>query len=102
MALVATPLAAIEEAKELTRRREIHLAMYPETKHGGDRKSEKSKGQNVHLKSFAEDTAQNTGKSGRAVRRSAGWTGADDSFPRPIGDSAPIAFRPAAEVQDWT
>jgi hypothetical protein len=34
-------------------------AMYPETKHGGDRKSEgRSSSQNAHLKSFAEDTGQ--------------------------------------------
>jgi len=51
----------------IARRKEIYLELHPETKKGGDRKSEdaKSKRQNDALKSFASDTAAKTGKSKR-------------------------------------
>jgi len=48
----------------------IYEAMHPETKHGGDRKSNeaKSSGQDGHL-NFADDASAKTGKSARTVRK---------------------------------
>lgn len=63
-------LTQLEYGEELKRRKEIWEAMYPGTKHGGDRKSTKtSSGQCDHSKSFADDTSSKTGQSPRTVRR---------------------------------
>lgn len=54
----------------LLRRKEIYETLHPETKHGGDRKSEKIKVQNLQLdpaKSFIQDTADKTGMAPRTV-----------------------------------
>jgi hypothetical protein len=44
------------------------MNVHPETKHGGDRKSE-SRSQNANLKSFVADTAKKTGKHHATVAR---------------------------------
>jgi len=69
--LMRTDLGAIELGEALVRRKEIYEQLYPETRHGGDRKSKaaKSSGNNCHLIAFAEDTAQKMGKSARTVRQ---------------------------------
>lgn len=69
--LLRHPLTDLEEGQALKRRKEIYEALHPETKHGGDRKSRaaKSKRQNGALKSFAQDTADRTGRSKRSVQR---------------------------------
>jgi hypothetical protein len=64
-------LSALQEGLQLARRKSIYEELHPETKHGGDRKSEeaKSNGNNFHLiPSFAEDAAQKTGKTDRTIR----------------------------------
>lgn len=73
--LIRNELHWFDRDKHLTRRKEIYEALHPETKHGGDRKSEetKSNGNNFHLidiPSFAEDTATKTGVTDRTIRNS--------------------------------
>lgn len=74
--LLRMPLSPLEEAVKTARRKEIYEARYPETKHGGDRKSEtyqKSSPQNEDLieraPSFVDDTAAKTGKSAKTIER---------------------------------
>ena len=65
-------LTEAQYGKALKRRKELYEALHPQTKKGGDVKSEaaKSKRQNVALISFAADTAAKTGTSRRTVERS--------------------------------
>lgn len=51
------------------RRKEIYEALHPETRHGGDRKSNQV--DNLSTRSFAEETALATGRDARSVRRDA-------------------------------
>ena len=46
------------------------MELHPETKNGGDRKTESAKNQNG-IMSFCSDTAAKTGKSKRSVERKA-------------------------------
>ena len=64
----AAELTVLERAEHLKRRKEIYEAKYPETKHGGDRRSEEAKSRRndfVLIPSFAEDTAAKLGVSPR-------------------------------------
>lgn len=71
--LIRNELTELEQGVAVARRKEIYEARFPETKHGGDRKSAsvKSSGHDVHLISatFADDTATKTDQSARQVRR---------------------------------
>jgi DNA modification methylase len=69
--LIRTELDVLERSGHLARRKEIYEALFPETKHGGDRRSEeaRSKRNNFDLKSFAEDTSEKTGVSSRTVEQ---------------------------------
>lgn len=67
----AAELTVLERAEHLKRRKEIYEAKYPETKHGGDRRSEEAKSRRndfVLIPSFAEDTAAKLGVSPRKIR----------------------------------
>ncbi|QNQ62219.1 ParB N-terminal domain-containing protein [Brucella sp. 6810] len=72
--LARSELSPADRAVFTFRRKELYLQKYPETAHGGDRKSS---GQVGHLidrqerKSFVAATAELSGKSERAVRRDA-------------------------------
>ena len=71
---VRCPLSEREKCKILSRRKKIYEELYPETKYGGDRKSEKIKSTMCRLdsgtpKSFAKDTAEKLGISERSVER---------------------------------
>lgn len=69
--LCGTNLSKSERAKFTARRKQIYEALYPETRHGGDRKSS---GQVGHLKEedrFTIATAEATSQSERVVRRDA-------------------------------
>ena len=71
--VVRTGLSELELGELLARRKKIYEALHPETKHGGDRKSEEIKSTNCRddsAKSFAEDTAEKMGVSPRTVERS--------------------------------
>jgi hypothetical protein len=47
----------------------LHEKRHPETKRGGDRKSAKSKRQNVDSKGYAADTANKIGKTRKTIER---------------------------------
>lgn len=69
---VRTDLSAIEYGDLLLRRKEIYEALHPETKNGGDRKSEKirtSKCRSDFERSFVQDTAEKLGVGKRTVER---------------------------------
>ena len=69
---VRTDLSAIEYGDLLLRRKEIYEALHPETKNGGDRKSEKirtSKCRSDSERSFVQDTAEKLGVGKRTVER---------------------------------
>ena len=68
--LIRHDLSSVESGDLLLRRKEIYEALYPETRHGGDRKSEKIKSQKLRLdpaKSFVEDTAEKLDTSTRSI-----------------------------------
>ncbi|MBJ2153990.1 ParB N-terminal domain-containing protein [Paracoccus sp. IB05] len=71
--LCAPVLSASERAMFTRRRKEAYEALHPETKHGGDRKSDQVA--NLATRSdkdrFTADTAAKTGQSERAVQRDA-------------------------------
>ena len=71
---VRSPLTEWEKCEVLSRRKKIYEELHPETKHGGDRKSEKIKKAERLLdseppKSFTKDTAEKLGISETAVAR---------------------------------
>lgn len=69
---VRTDLSAIEYGDLLLRRKEIYEALHPETRNGGDRKSEKirtSKCRSDFERSFVQDTAEKLGVGKRTVER---------------------------------
>lgn len=68
--VVRKDLSAMEFSDLLLRRKEIYETLHPETRHGGDRKSERIKTKNLRLgpvKSFVQDTAEKLGVSPRTV-----------------------------------
>ncbi len=58
----------MEAEDAIAKRKRIYEHLYPDTKKGGDRKSEKIKGQESSLDSFVEDTARKTGKSKSSIK----------------------------------
>jgi ParB family transcriptional regulator, chromosome partitioning protein len=66
--LIRAELSPAERAAHVAARKAVYERLHPETKHGGDRKSE-SRSQNANLKSFVADTAKKTGKHHATVAR---------------------------------
>jgi ParB family chromosome partitioning protein len=68
--LIWNTLGAMELGEALVRRKEIYEQIHPETKHGGNRKSEaaKSSGNNCRSMTFNEEVAQRMGKSVRTIQ----------------------------------
>ncbi len=72
--LARSELSPADRAVFTFRRKELYLLKYPETAHGGDRKSSGQVGQLIdrqERKSFVAATAELSGKSERAIRRDA-------------------------------
>ena len=70
--IVRCDLGTVEKGNQILRRKEIHESLHPESKHGGDRKSEKIKCAKCVLdpeSSFVKDTAEKMGVSPSTVRR---------------------------------
>ena len=69
--LVRNELHYIDRADELSKRKRIYEELYPETKNGGDRKSDKIRTTSCRSdKAFTEDTAAKVGVSKRSIERS--------------------------------
>lgn len=72
--LARSELSAADRAVFTFRRKELYLLKYPETQHGGDRKSSRQLGdliERVERKSFVAATAELTGKTERSIQRDA-------------------------------
>lgn len=70
--IVRSDISALEYGEILLRRKEIYEALHPETKHGGDRRSEGIKTTKCRFeaaRSFAQDTAEKLGVTPRTVER---------------------------------
>lgn len=67
---VRNDISALEFGDMMLRRKEIYEMLHPESKHGGDRKSEKIKTNKIRFdsaKSFVQDTAEKLGVVPRTV-----------------------------------
>ena len=67
--LCQVELSPTERAKQTVRRQVIYLELHPETRHGGDRRSDQLA--NLATRSFTAETATLSGISERKVRRDA-------------------------------
>lgn len=70
--IVRSDLSALEYGEILLRRKEIYETLHPETRHGGDRKSDEIKTTKCrfeNVKSFVQDTADKLGVVPRTVER---------------------------------
>jgi ParB family chromosome partitioning protein len=62
-------LSASDRARFTKRRKEAYEALHPETKHGGDRKSDQV--DKLSTRSYADDQSEKTGVDARTIRRDA-------------------------------
>jgi ParB family chromosome partitioning protein len=67
--LMRKELGDAERAHQVKRRKELYDALFPEARHGGDRRSDQVA--NLATRSFVDATAAATGQSERTVRRDA-------------------------------
>jgi ParB family chromosome partitioning protein len=67
--LIRNELSMLERSEQLERRKRLYEAKFPQTKKGGDRKSDEAKNLSAEsaLRSFAQDTAAKTNQSKRTV-----------------------------------
>jgi len=69
---IRSNLSSMEYGDLLLRRKEIYETLHPNTRHGGDRRSQKTKSSNWRLaseKSFVDDTAEKLGVGTRTIQR---------------------------------
>jgi N6-adenosine-specific RNA methylase IME4/ParB-like chromosome segregation protein Spo0J len=66
--LVRGELGPADQAAHLAKRKEIYERLYPQARHGGDRRSSAQHAQ-LKVSSFAEDTATKTGKHRATIDR---------------------------------
>jgi N6-adenosine-specific RNA methylase IME4/ParB-like chromosome segregation protein Spo0J len=70
--LMRADLSPAERALHVGRRKELYEKLHPETKHGGDRKSDSSRqGGRLDAARFTKDAAKKTGRSERSFQREA-------------------------------
>ena len=69
--LIRSNLSPAEEASAISRRKAIYEELHPETKHGGDRKSDQFANLAKRNDRFTEATAAATGKAERNIQRAA-------------------------------
>ncbi len=70
--LIRNELTDLERGEHLAERKRLYLQKHPETKRGGDQKSEDARSKRNHfasIPSFAADTATKTGKTERAIQQ---------------------------------
>src|SRR5262245_40887993 len=66
--LMRNELTVLERSDHLARRKEIYETKHPETRHGGDRRSQSSRNDS-DLKSFVQDTAEKTKVSESTIQQ---------------------------------
>ena len=69
--LCRSNLSPAQEAQAIARRKAIYEELHPETKHGGDRKSDQVDNLATRSDRFTAATSDATGKSERDIRRAA-------------------------------
>ncbi len=69
--MVRANLTPAQEASAIFRRKAIYEELHPETKHGGDRKSDQVDNLATRSERFTSATADATGKDERTIRRAA-------------------------------
>jgi len=67
--LIRNDLSDLERAEHLSARKGWYEAKHPETRRGGDRRSEAARSNGNDFVSFGADTSQKTGRSERAVQQ---------------------------------
>lgn len=67
--LCRAKLSPADRAAQTARLKAIYEELRPETRHGGDRRSDQV--DNLSTRSFADETAEATGKDARTIRRDA-------------------------------
>src|SRR6185437_6789326 len=68
--LCRADLTELERGEHLLKRKEIYERKWPQTRAGGDRRSEEFQTENSSVRSFAEDSAAKTDVTERAIRQS--------------------------------
>ena len=69
--LIRHNLTSAQEAAAVSRRKAIYEELHPETKHGGDRKSDQVDNLSTRSERFTAETSKATGKDERTIRRAA-------------------------------
>lgn len=69
--LIRCNLTPAQEAAAVSRRKAIYEELHPETKHGGDRVSDKARSDQNDNLSFCSETSKATGKDKRSIERAA-------------------------------
>jgi N6-adenosine-specific RNA methylase IME4 len=87
--LMRSELTPAERAIHIAERKRLYEALHPATRHGGDRKSEKSSRQIGDLNSdrFTSDTAAKTGTSERVIQRDAARGSKIEDIGKVVGTS---------------
>jgi ParB family chromosome partitioning protein len=67
--LIRNDLSDLERSEHLAERKRLYLVKHPETKQGGDRRSDAAKSNRNDFVSFATDTAEKIGRTPRSVRQ---------------------------------
>lgn len=67
--LVRNDLSDLERSEHLAERKRLYLLKHPETKRGGDQRSESARSKRNDFVSFGADTAEKTGRTERAVQQ---------------------------------
>lgn len=67
--LCRAELSPADRAQQTARRKAIYVELHPETAHGGDCRFDQVA--NLSTRSFADETAEATGKDARTIRRDA-------------------------------
>ena len=67
--LIRTELSVLDRSEQLARRKVIYEALHPETKRGGDQRSESARSKRNDFVSFAKDTAEKVQVTERTVQQ---------------------------------
>src|SRR5204863_9037507 len=68
--LCRADLTELERGEHLAKRKDVYEELHPHSKRGGDRRSDEFQTEHSSVRSFADDTADKTGVTDRAIRQS--------------------------------